>query len=157
MLVFINFRVPHGSHSFLSGDKGSLSWTLTVHGKEVNQQKCSALSDTPKTLSIATLLSVLDKAAVCPGQPDQQFLLMLDGKLLSRNGHTVIAYVDDCSAVTLNGEKYIRYSSCEVVVKGVKCLSCVNYQDTLRKMAKTEVFITMTSSVNIKQDSTSVS
>ena len=60
-----------------------LSWTLTVHGKEVNPQMCSALSDIPKTLSTATLqtlLSVLDKAAVCPGHPDQQFLSMLDAK-----------------------------------------------------------------------------
>ena len=88
-----------------------LSWTLTVHGKEVNPQMCSALSHTPKTLSTATLqtlLSVLDKAAVCPGHPDQQSLSMLDakkGQLLSRSGHT-FAYVDSHSPVTLNGEEY---------------------------------------------------
>ena len=76
-----------------------LSWTLTVHGKEVNPQMCSALSDTPKTLSTATLqtlLSILDKAAVCPGHPDQQFLSMLDakkGQLLSRSGHTKFVYI----------------------------------------------------------------
>ena len=37
---------------------------------------CSALSGTPKTLSTATLqtlLSVVDKATVCPGHSDQQF------------------------------------------------------------------------------------
>ena len=28
-----------------------LSWTLTVHGKEVDPQMCSALSGTPKTLN----------------------------------------------------------------------------------------------------------
>ena len=53
-----------------------LSWTLTVHGKEVDPQMCSALSGTPKTLSTATLqtlLSVVDKATVCPGHSDQQF------------------------------------------------------------------------------------
>lgn len=38
-----------------------LSWTLTVHGKEVNPQMCSALSDTPKTLSTATLQTL-----ICP-------------------------------------------------------------------------------------------
>ena len=47
-----------------------LSWTLTVHGKEVYPQMCSALSGTPTKLSAATLqtlLSVVDKATVCPG------------------------------------------------------------------------------------------
>ena len=116
-------------------------WTLTVHGKEVNPQMCSALLDTPKKLSTATLqtlLSVLDKSAVCPGHPDQQFLSLLDakkGKLLSKNGHTV-AYIDNCSPVTLNGEEYpktVRYSSCELIVRGAKCPSCVTYRDTLRK------------------------
>ena len=72
-----------------------LSWTLTIHGKKVDPQTCSALSGTPKTLSTATLqtlLSVVDKATLCPGHPDQQFLSMLHakkGKLLSRDGHTV--------------------------------------------------------------------
>ena len=97
------------THSFVVTQ--DLSWTLTVHGKEVNPQTCSALSDIPKILSTATLqtlLSVLDKAALCPGHPDQQFLSMLDakkGQLLSRNGRTV-AYVDSHSPVTLNGEEY---------------------------------------------------
>ena len=102
-----------------------LSWTLTVHGKEVDPQMCSALSGTPKTLSTAKLqafLSVVDKATVCPGHPDQQFLFMLHankGKLLSRDGHTV-AYIDSHSPVNLNGEGYpktVRYSSCELLVK----------------------------------------
>ena len=110
-----------------------LSWTLTVHGKEVDPQTCSALSCTPSTLSIATLqtlLSTLDKAAVCPGHPDQQFLSMLEakkGKLSSRDGYTVVAYVDSHCPVTLNGETYpktVRYSSCQMVVCGAKCPSC---------------------------------
>ena len=119
-----------------------LSWTLTVHGKKVDPQTCSALSCTPSTLSTATLqtlLSILDTAAVCPGHPDQQFLSMLEakkGKLSSRDGCTVVAYVDSYCPVTLNGETYpktVRYSSCEMVVGGAKCPSCVTYRNSLRK------------------------
>ena len=119
-----------------------LSWTLTAHGKEVDPQMCSVSSGTPTTLTTATLqtlLSVLHKANICPGHPDQQFLSMLEakkGKLLSRDGHAVMAYEDSSAPVTLNGEEYLktaRRSLCELVVNGTKCPSCVSYRNTLRK------------------------
>ena len=72
----------HDSDSFPCCDKKSLM-DAYCPWKEVNPDKCSALTGIPTTLSSATLqslLSVLDKAAVCSGHLDQQFLSMLDAK-----------------------------------------------------------------------------
>ena len=55
---------------------------------------------------------------------------------MSRDGKTGMAYEDNYAPVTLNGEEYpktVRRSSCELVVNGTKCPSCVSYRDTLRK------------------------
>ena len=106
-----------------------------MHGSQVDTQRCSALSSVPMKMcskSLQSLVSLLDKCIICPGHPDAQFIRMAESKkrkLMSRDRKNVVGRVDDFSPVTLNGEQYaktIRVSTCELLVCGSKCASCVS-------------------------------
>ena len=59
------------------------------------------------------------------------------GKLMSKDGKSITARVDDFSTVYLNGDAYsktVRASKCEILVHGSKCPSCVSYRDSLRRI-----------------------
>lgn len=123
--------------------ESDLSWTVSVHCNQIDKDKCSVFSGSPKKLSsssLQALVSLLDKCNVCPGNPDKHFIEMAlskKGKFFAKDGSTVVARVDDYSKVCLNGEMYdqtIRGTSCEVLARGNKCASCVAYRGTLRKM-----------------------
>lgn len=108
-------------------------WTLKVHGHQVIIHQCSVLSGVPMELckeTLQSLLSLLDTCNVCAGHPEPDFVRMAvarKGKLFSRNGDKVVAWVD------ISSEKTIRSSMCEMVVKGRKCSACTSYRNTLRK------------------------
>ena len=76
---------------------------------------------------------------MCPGHPDKHLVDMLSttkGKLTARHGDDIVASLDSYAPVVLNGEVYaqtVRYTSCEIIVNGVKCGHCVQYRDSLRK------------------------
>ena len=76
---------------------------------------------------------------MCPGHPDQHFVEFLkskNGKILSKDSNTV-AFLDTSASVVLNGETYsqtVRSSSCELLIHGAKCSSCVAYRDPLRAL-----------------------
>ena len=121
--------------------KDDMSWSLSVHGSNVNVQKCGVLSNMPRKMcssSLQQLVSLLDICTVCPGHPDQKFIQMVEskkGRLMAKNGLDVVTRVDGFSPVTLNGERYnktIRISTFEMLVHGGKCVSCVSYRDSLR-------------------------
>ena len=88
--------------------------------------------------SLQQLVSLLDICTVCPCHPDQKFIEMVEskkGRLMAKNGLDVVARVNGFSPVTLNGKRYnktIRISTCEMLVHGGKCVSCVSYCDSLR-------------------------
>ena len=116
-------------------------WTLVVHGRQVDQTKCSVLANIPKQLSVQTLqslLSLLDTCNICAGHPEENFIKMAEsrkGKLLTRNGDRVVALVDTLPLV-IEGkvfDKTIRSCACELVIKGKKCSACVSFRGTLRK------------------------
>lgn len=76
---------------------------------------------------------------MCPGNPDRNFVEMLvtkKGKIMSRNGNDVVAFIDSRAPVHLNGDTYtrtVRRSTCEIITNNKKCRQCVDYRDTLRK------------------------
>ena len=97
----------------------------------------------PTTLcanSLQSLILLLDQWSVCPGHPDAQFIRMVEakkGKLMSKDGKSIVARIDDFSTVYLNGDEYsktVRASTCEMLVNGSKCPSCVSYQESLRRI-----------------------
>ena len=59
------------------------------------------------------------------------------GTLLSKNGKEVHAALNSTAAVYLNGVTYtetIRSTSCQLLVHGSKCTSCIAYRNTLRSI-----------------------
>lgn len=120
-----------------------LTWTVSVHGHQLDASKCSVLSKVPSTLSTDSLQSfvhTLSQYQVCPGHPDAQFVRMVEakkGKLVSKDGKSIAAMVDDFSTVYLNGDAYsktVRVSTCEMLLHGTKCPSCVSYRNSLRRI-----------------------
>lgn len=116
--------------------RNDLSWSLSVHGHQIDleQQSNRFLSNVPMILSeesLQELLLLLDRCSVCPGNPDNQYILMVEamkGKLMSLDRKTIIASVDDFF------EKTIRVSNCELLLTAsiVRCKACVAYRNTLR-------------------------
>ena len=119
--------------------RNDMSWSLSVHGVLVDTSKCAVLVNVPtklSDLSLNMLVLLLDKSRICAGNPDEKFISMLQSKkqcqLLSKDAKSVIARVDDFLPVTLNGKEYgstVRVSTCEMLVHGSKCASCVSYRD----------------------------
>ena len=117
--------------------KSDMSWALSVHGHEINthHESYQFLSSIPQVLnqqSLQELVLLLDKCSVCPGNPDGQYVSMVEekrGQLKSKDRKSVIAKVDDFSSVTLNGKTYsktVRVLNYDLLVSQGKCKSCRN-------------------------------
>ena len=122
--------------------ESDLTWSLSVHGSGVDAGKCDLLSGIPRNASkgsLVELLKLLDKYTVCPGNPDEGFIKMVEakkGRLMSKNG-TVSGMLDSFSPVFIDGQLYVntvRASTCEMLVDGRKCASCISYRNSLRTM-----------------------
>ena len=122
------------------GIKNDLSWQLFVHGFLVNPVKCGLLSDIPKKMCSKSLEQLLDKCHICPGNPDNSYIEMVEtkkGQLMSKGRQAVTAKIYSFSPVFLKGERYIktvRVSSCQLLVEGNRCSTCISYRDSLRSM-----------------------
>ena len=104
---------------------------------------CTLLSDVPDKVdheSLRTLVGKLEDGRVCPGHPDTHFVEMViakKGTLTSSDGKEVVAALDSTASVELNGEVHtqtVRHRSCEILTNGAKCVQCVKYRDSLRKV-----------------------
>ena len=116
-----------------------LTWNVFVHNHEVKSD-CSALQTIPQVLdinSLKKLIELVNKLQICAGHPDSSFLSFCrakKGKFTSKDGHEV-AHIDSYLPIRLNGQIYpeaIRTTACEILVTGLKCVSCKNYRRTIR-------------------------
>ena len=95
-----------------------LKWTILIHGNELHQIANTPLSNIPLILGppLNKLITTLDEASVCPGNPDEQYAPMVaarKGVFLSANGEEKVRLEKDFP-VMLNGDVYhqtIRTSS----------------------------------------------
>ena len=119
-----------------------LTWEAHIHGHKLSSttDANSPLSSVPHKLdhqSLTSLLQLMDKCRVCPGNPEQRFLAMADsrkGKFKAGDG-SVTAQVDDGFSVCLNGitfSRTIRCNTCSILCKGDKCESCKMFRPKLR-------------------------
>ena len=56
-----------------------LTWAVFIHGRELSNVQATPLSSIPHKLDIGSLqqlINVLDRAHVCPGNPDDKYLTM---------------------------------------------------------------------------------
>ena len=118
----------------------NLTWNLSVHGFQLDSLKCRLLSDIPQTLdrmSLEELLKLIDKCNVCLGNPDTGYIEMVESKkdhLMSKNKKDITSAIDKFSPVCYGDKHYaktIQLSSCELLVEGKKCASCVSYRNSL--------------------------
>ena len=114
-----------------------LSWKLCVHGHVLNHES-TCLSQFPEKLNETTmnqLICMVDKPAVCPGNPDKNYIDMAvsKGKLPSIDGKKKVAVVDSYSPEWR--VLPIRTAACKILLSGErsKCCECVSYRNTLRK------------------------
>ena len=118
------------SHSIMINS--DMTWNVYVHGNKVLCRRNTPLSQFPDRLSaesLQSLISIVDSASVCPGNPDEKFIHMVKAKkgvVKSVNGEKTAA-IDDAFQVSLNGEIYqqtIRTTNCSLLVHGTKCQAC---------------------------------
>ena len=128
------------SHSIMINS--DMTWNVYVHGNKVLCRRntlLSQFSDRLSAESLQSLISIVDSASVCPGNPDEKFIRMVkakNGVVKSANGEKKAA-VDDAFQVSLNGEIYqqtIRTTNCSLLVHGTKCQVCTDYWSHLRAM-----------------------
>jgi len=59
-----------------------LKWTLTAFGKRIEKDECSLISALPSKLSsvnnVLDLVTLIEEAKVCVGNPDKQFLCLTE-------------------------------------------------------------------------------
>ena len=120
----------------------NLKWTVFIHGKKLHQisnTPLSGISSTQSPLSLQKLISILDEACICPGNPDDQFLPMATahkGVFVSGSGEEKERLEKDFQVI-LNGDVYhktIRTTTCSLFVSQGKCNSCKLYRPQLRAM-----------------------
>jgi len=118
------------------------TWTLCVHGHQVDSSICSDLVAVPSVLdtwSFLAFLKLVDNLNVCVGQPDSQFIELLQQKnneIISIDGNRS-AYIDDFSCVYCNEQCYpvtVRTANCEILTSETKCKYCKEYRATLRTL-----------------------
>ena len=128
------------SHSIMINS--DMTWNVYVHGNKVLCRRNTPLSQFPDRLSaesLQSLISIVDSASVCPGNPDEKFIRMVKAKkgvVKSANGEKTAA-IDDAFQVSLNDEIYqqtIRTTNCSLLVHGTKCQACTDYRSHLRAM-----------------------
>lgn len=82
--------------------KEDFSWTLTIHGTQVDIRNCSCLSGIPEKLDLETLpllLSIIDASSVCCGNFDDTYVRMMESKSESPNKTSISAFID-CHALS---------------------------------------------------------
>ena len=136
------------------------TWSLHVHGQEVQPSHCNAIKNYPSKLSPyldADLLKKLDSMRVCVGNPNYPFIQLWKarkGNILSTDG-TPSAYVDSIT-IELNGVRYsetVQTLKCQVMatmwsVKPVKsteaiCMPCIIVGKSAPKKKMTYLAISM--------------
>ena len=119
-----------------------LTWTVFIHGNKLHQisnTPLSGISSTLSPLSLQKLISILDEACICPGNPDDQFLPMATahkGVFVSGSGEEKARLEKDFQVI-LNGDVYhqtIRTATCSLLVGQGKCSSCKSYRPQLCAM-----------------------
>ena len=120
------------------------TWSLKVHGVEVDGKRCPSLSMFENLLShhnVNQLIEHLVMLQVCTGHPDAYFIKLANakGNFKSANGQTK-AILDSTSIDILNGDTYsstVRVVKYEMLVASGKCHACIPYCCTLRTMYNT--------------------
>ena len=125
----------------------NLSWSIHVISKQV-PATCKLLTEFPLTLSspttITNLLSCIHHAAICPGNPDVDFIDLCQkrgGTIKGARGNgDTIAFLDHKPVINSDGQSHpcsVRRVDCEVICEPtdpypLRCQVCQSFRPTLR-------------------------
>ena len=114
---------------------------MFVHGHCLNKTNTPLLSTIPDHLNVASmreLVSIIDKAMICPGHPKLEYMEMAKARKGTFTGQdgTVKAAVDT-HPVQHGGETFtstVRTAKCSLLTDSPLCCCCKAYSPTLRAM-----------------------
>ena len=126
--------------------EADFTWSVTVPGKVIQRSVCSALDKFPQIVSNNTvfrnLLDAVFTLHTCVGNPEEQFVsLVRRRKGRVGKGEVHSAVLDDYFPIELEGVTYsetVHGSSCEMLAKQQRCVSCRAYRPTLRALSSQE-------------------
>ena len=126
-------------HSLTVASDGS--WTLYAHDILIAQSHSPLLSTIPSTLTVPatqSLLSILDKAKICYGHPDEKFVDFVkarQGKLM-KGSNEKLAVLDEFAPISQGSVTYdatVRSSAYQVLVTNGRCRPCIQARPSIRK------------------------
>ena len=120
------------------------TWKMYVHGKEISHS-CSAITGISEKLdptSLQKLILILDKCKICCGNPEQQFVSLVESRngSIKRHNGVVSAYLDKSLSLPLltgddvSSSATVRSSRCDLISSTSKCVSCASYRKNLRAL-----------------------
>lgn len=123
------------------------SWSVYVGKREV-PKACNILSQFSSPLlsnsELLSLIKYIDRATICPGNPEEKFVTicqMRGGSIKGARGNgDTIAFVDNSSVVDSTGKGYsctVRRVDCDVICEHtgqypLRCKECQTFRSTLR-------------------------
>lgn len=129
--------------------KNDLTWQLYVGSDLIDATKVDCLASFPSIVSfdvINAIFEVLERHKICPGNPDEGYVSMLQdnykkGAMKTCKGNSISSYVDKRASVV---ESYCCYSStvrasgCDLLIPmgSKKCAKCIKCRNTLRASYK---------------------
>ncbi|XP_023931482.1 uncharacterized protein LOC106172704 [Lingula anatina] len=133
-------RMPVFTHIFtLRNDK---TWKVTVLGKEISHSQL--LSEIPPVLEdVEQLFKIVLFYNKCPGNPDEKYIPICRQRSPSGNAKfensmgDIIASEEQGFPIVsgnLTFKRTIRHKNCTILVKGTRCISCVNFRNNLKQL-----------------------
>ena len=124
------------------------TWNVYACGKKV-PESCCLLKEFPSCISstdaLLDLISAVDTAVYCPGNPDEDFVKLCQtrgGEIKgSRGSKDVVAYIDSsCAVMDPKGQDHsqtVRRADCEIICKSTqphhgRCKACQSFRSSLR-------------------------
>lgn len=123
------------------------TWSVYAHGKKVPSDShllCRFSSPLSNTTDRVRLIEEVDKATLCPGNPEEKFIAigqLRGGEIKGARGSgATVAFIDSTQVTDSTGQHYsrtIRRVDCEVICERsgkypTRCKACQTCRSTLR-------------------------
>ena len=131
-LIKFDDKPPIVSHTILINSDAT--WSAYVRDIPIHPILSKEYPLRVTSFSIKDLLKEVDEYTICSGNPDHNFVQMLEKrrckKILSKNGKSVKATLDH-NGLFCNNQFYsvtVRVVTCKLATKESRCASCATYK-----------------------------
>jgi len=122
------------------------TWNITAHGKVIQRSACFALDKIQQIVSnymvFMNLVDTVFTFHTCIGNPEEHFVSLVrrrKGGVGKGNAHSAV--LGDYFSIEVEGVTYLETvcaSSCAMLTKQLRCVSCKRYHPTLRALSNWE-------------------